>query len=85
MRHFGILLAFVGIVYLELIQPAFAHGVHCGLEGCRVGAFGITDWSLAQIAFDNMFYISIILYGAMVILFWFSLLKRKHISTIVKN
>jgi len=85
MQYFRIFLAFVGIIFLEFIRPAFAHGVHCGSLGCRVGAHGINDWYLAQKASDDMFYISIVIYGAILILFWLSLLKRKSVSTFVRN
>lgn len=85
MKHFSVFLALVGIINLEIIRPAFAHTVHCGGEGCPVGAFGTNDWNLAQNAFDNMFYISVVIYGAIVILFWFSLQKRNSVSTIVRK
>jgi hypothetical protein len=85
MKYFVILLVLLGTINLELIRPAFAHSVHCGIQGCRVGAFGITDWYLAQKAFDSMFYLSIAIYGIIVILFWFSLLKRKSLSRIVRK
>jgi len=85
MKYFVIFLASIGTICLELIRPAFAHGVHCGIQGCTVGAFGITDWYLAQKAFDSMFYLSIAIYGIIVILFWFSLLKRKSLSRIVRK
>lgn len=83
MKYLVIFLALIGTICLELILPVFAHSVHCGI--CRVGAFGITDWYLAQKAFDSMFYLSIAIYGVIVILFWFSLLKRKSLSGIVRK
>lgn len=85
MKYSSIFLAFIGIISLELIQPAFAHGVHCGPLGCPVGGFGINDLYLAQKAFESMFYLSVVMYGAIMILFWFSLLKGKYISTIVRK
>lgn len=86
MKYLVIFLALIGTICLELIRPAaFAHSVHCFSQGCRVGAFGITDWYLAQKAFDNMFYLSIAIYGVIVILFWFFLLKRKSLSRIVRK
>jgi hypothetical protein len=83
MKYFVILLALLGTICLELIRPTLAHSVHCGI--CRVGAFGINDWYLVQKAFDNMFYLSIAIYGVIVILFWFSLLKRKSLSRIIRK
>lgn len=80
-----IFLAMIGTICLELIQPAFAHSVHCGIQGCRVGSFGINDWYLAQKVFDSMLYISIAIYGVIVILFWFSLIKRKSLSRVVRT
>ena len=85
MKYMVIFLALIGTVYLELVQPAFAHSVHCGSQGCRVGAFGITDLYLIQKASDSMFYLSIVIYGIIMILFWFSLLERKSPSTIVRK
>ena len=75
----------MGITYLGLIQPVFAHGVSCGPTGCPVGAHGINDWHLIQTAFDNTFYFSFILYGIIAVLVWSSIRKRKSISLFARN
>ena len=85
MKYFVIFFALIGIAYFELIRPAFAHSVHCGISGCRVGAFGITDWHLAETAFDNTLYFSIILYGVIMIFCWLFLFKRRFVSIIDKK
>jgi hypothetical protein len=86
MKIFVIFLVLIGIVAMPFTtQYVLAHTVHCGMFGCPVGAYGITDWDLYKTASDSMFKISLVAYGLLATLFCYYLRKRISIFTIVRK
>lgn len=81
-----IFLVLVGTVAMPFTtQYVLAHTVHCGMFGCPVGAYGITDWDLYMTASDSMFNLSLVVYGLIAILFCYYLHKRTSVFTIIRK
>ena len=86
MKYLVIFLMLVGTVFLPFTtQYVLAHGVHCGIHDCPVGAYGLNDWDLYRVASESMFSISLIAYGLIVMLFWYYLRKRASVFTMLKR
>lgn len=86
MKYLVVFLVFTGVVAMPFtIQYVSAHPVHCGISCPPVGAYGTTDWDLYRTASDNMFNLSLVVYGSLATLFCYYLRKNTSGFTIVRK
>jgi hypothetical protein len=78
---FFVIIVIIGILGMTPLQNIFAHEVteFYGVGGCPVNSCGITDWDRSKNASDTMFYVSLISYGMIMMMFYYSF-HRKNSS-----
>lgn len=67
-----LLLISVVVLFPSILIPVFAHGVHSGIRGTPVGGSTITDWHKLELAKDVTFEFTLIIYGLILVILWFS-------------